>query len=242
MIDLHCHLLPGLDDGAGNFNDALDMATGLRDMGFTSIACTPHLPWKSLRVSADALGKARLDLFSRLCKYNVHVDLFSGAEHFVTHVPDLLSSDGLILYPRGDTLLIEFGLPGFPPRLDDLLFRLQVRQLTPVVAHVERYPEVQQDVRVLDGLKKRGCKLLVNLTSLGGGWDGRAKNTAREAIRADLIDAVSTDLHGPAELKYVTAGLNELFILMGSEGMEALTVTNPADIAGLPPLASGGQS
>jgi len=234
MIDLHCHLLPGLDDGARDFGTSLEMAKGLAGLGYRAVCCTPHVPWGDRIHRAEQLGPLRAELAERLAEAGVELALHPGAEHHIIELPERLAAGDLVAYPRADTFLMEFSIRGLPVRLDDLLFRIQVKGLRPAVAHVERYPEVQQDLAVLEKLRERGCYLLINLGSLAGGWDRPARSAARAAVEAGLVDAACTDLHAPGEIDQVAKGLAELERLAGREGLQRWTVERPARIAGLP--------
>ncbi len=233
MIDLHCHLLPGLDDGARDSDTAREMARHLGDLGFDAICCTPHQPWANQVQTAADLTERRGRLAAELGEAGVDLALHPGAEHHVIELLERMSNDELITYPRPDAFLMEFSMRGFPIRLDDLLFRIQVKGLRPAVAHVERYPEVQQDIQILERLRQRGCYVLINLGSLAGGWDRPAKRTARAIVEAGLLDAACTDMHAPGEADQVAAGLAELERLAGAEAVERWTVQRPAHIAGL---------
>ncbi len=239
MIDLHCHLLPGVDDGAGSPAASLEMAVKLTELGFEVVCCTPHVPWSTLMHSAGEMAAIHDDLRRTLELSGVGLRLYPGAEHHAHEVLERLSSDRLVTYPRGDTFLMEFSLAGFPPRVDELLFRIQVKGKVPVLAHVERYPEVQRDVRALEPLKERGCYVLINLSGLAGAWDRAAERAARAVVEAGLADAASTDMHAAAEAAKVAEGLAVLERLAGADGLERLMKTNPAQIAGLQPDMTG---
>jgi protein-tyrosine phosphatase len=165
----------------------------------------------------------------------VALGLHRGAEHHVSELAERLVAGRLVAYPGGDSFLLEFSTAGFPPQLDQLLFRLQVKGLVPVLAHVERYPEVQADAQALADLRRRGCRVTINLTSLAGAWDRAARKAARSALRAGLVDAAATDLHAAAEADQVAAGLEALEQLVGAERSRRLLQAGPAALAGLAP-------
>lgn len=145
----------------------------------------------------------------------------------------------LLHYRRRDAFLLEFSLRGFPPRVDEMLFRFQLKGLTPVLAHVERYPEVQADPRALASLRERGVQCLVNLSSLAKRWDAASQAAARTLLRADLVDAVSSDLHDPDGVEAVAEGLEVLRGLVDADAFERLTLTAPAALAGLEDSPAG---
>ncbi len=233
MIDMHCHLLPGVDDGAGDLASSLAMAEKLAGIGFSHVCATPHLPWMNRAMSADEIGRRCLELSESLQKSNLSLSLTAGAEHHSQMVLELLQGGGLVTYPRGDTFLMEFPFAGLPPRYPDLLFRILVKGKKPVIAHVERYPEVQQDPGLVESMRKQGCYVLINLSSLAGSWSRPAQQVARELVRSDLVDAASSDLHRADEAVCVADGLSLLEDLAGREGVHRLLESAPREILGL---------
>jgi protein-tyrosine phosphatase len=233
MIDLHCHLLPGVDDGPKDLSGTLAMAEKLKEIGFSKVCATPHSPWMSRFTGADDLRKVRAEVSEYLRENNVALTLIEGAEHHSQAVLELLQSEGLVFYPRGDTFLMEFPFSGLPPRFQELLFRIQVKGKKPVIAHVERYPEVQDDPGVVESMRNQGCYVLINLSSLAGAWSRPAQQVARELLRLQLVDAASSDLHLADEAGHVAEGLAILNDLVGREGVQKLLTTVPREILGL---------
>ncbi|MBW2699252.1 MAG: hypothetical protein JRF33_00400 [Deltaproteobacteria bacterium] len=234
MIDLHCHLLPGVDDGAQDLQNSRLMAKNLVSLGYRHVCCTPHLPWSTFTRSEAELDTLRDKLQQDLDAQGIELTLHVGAEHHSSVVGELMIDGNLVAFPRGDTFLMEFPLGGLPPGWEDLLFRLQVKGMQPVLAHVERYPEVQADYKIVQRFKERGCHILVNLTSLVGGWDRKARHVAKELVRSGLVDAVNSDMHRESEVDALREGLDELRALVGAEALEQMTLHSPAILAGIP--------
>ncbi|MBN2495019.1 MAG: hypothetical protein JXR96_10545 [Deltaproteobacteria bacterium] len=235
MIDLHCHLLPGVDDGAASLDESCRMAERLADLGYSDLCCTPHIPWSTFVHTGEELDALRGELGETLAARGVALRLHAGAEHHSSVVPELLDKGQLVLYPRGDSFLMEFPFSGLPARVEDLLFRLQVKGIQPLIAHVERYPEIQRDLRLLSRYRERGARISVNLASLAGGWDRAARTASREVLRAGLADALTTDLHSTADLAAVIDGLAEAAAIVGQDGLAELCERGPARIAGIGP-------
>lgn len=233
MIDLHCHLLPGVDDGPRDLAGSLAMAEKLEEFGFTQVCATPHLPWMNRTVGADELLKVREEVSAHLQENGVGLTIIGGAEHHSQVVFELIQGGELVFYPRGDTFLMEFPFSGLPPRYQDLLFRIQVKGQKPVIAHVERYPEVQEDPGVVELMRKQGAYALINLSSLAGAWSRPAQQAARELIHSDMVDAASSDLHQADEAGYMAEGLSILKDLVGPAGVSRLLDTVPREILGL---------
>ncbi|HOX43052.1 MAG TPA: phosphotransferase [Myxococcota bacterium] len=239
MIDLHCHLLPGVDDGSESMEESLEMARALAGLGFRAVCCTPHVQVAMFSRSTEELQELRDKLQIAVTRAGIPLELLPGGEHHASEVLEVLAGDRLLRYRRRDAFLLEFSLRGFPPRVDEMLFRFQLKGLTVVLAHVERYPEVQADPRALAPLRERGVQCLVNLSSLARRWDAASQASARTLLQAGLVDAVSSDLHDPDGVEAVAEGLAALRELVDPSAFERLTDTTPAILAGLEPGPAG---
>ncbi len=230
VIDLHCHIAFGMDDGPREIHEAQAMAEGLRSLGFTQVVATPHLPWGSYLADVEEVRRKlaeRLEALRALCS---EPEMIGAAEHHSDLLPDLLGRGQPICYPGGGCFLMEFPLSGFPARLDDLLFRIEVRRLRAALAHLERYPETQRQPSCLEAFRERGFYLLVNLGSLAGEWGKDAARAARELVKTGRCDALTSDLHSAAQLESVAEGLRIARELVGAETISRLLDKRPAEI------------
>jgi protein-tyrosine phosphatase len=210
------------------------MAQALAGLGFQQVAATCHNPWDGVFIDEAAHALRRQQLQRTLDRLGVPVRLLSGAEHHSTAVMELAQKRSLVCYPRPGSFLLEFPLTQLPPRLDEMLFRLQVKGLSPAIAHVERYPEVQKQYRLLEEWRERGCAILINLSSLAMSHSRDSYAAAKGVLKARLVDAASTDLHVAGEAPVIADGLTMLRELVGVSGMERLLEEGPARIAGVP--------
>lgn len=190
MIDLHTHLLPQIDDGAGSVKEALEMAELLVSQKIKIAVCTPHFD-----PSADALMTfllKRENALSRLKGSKLQMIPASETKlhEYLFHYPDLLP----LCIARTRYLLLE--LP-FDQNWDSKLFTLLDKVMTyydiiPVIAHIERYPAVKRQMKHIRRLKNMGCLLQLNSSSL---FD---KSTAKRALlymKKDYIDVIGSDCH-----------------------------------------------
>lgn len=237
VIDLHCHIAFGLDDGPRQIEEAREMAEGLAALGFRTVAATPHLPWGSYLTDADTVRKKlseRLEALRALCP---GIELVAGAEHHSDLLPALLAKERPICYPGGGCFLLELPLSGFPGRLEDLLFRIEVRGLRAALAHAERYPEVQREPARLEIFRSRGFPVLVNLGSLAGDWGRDVARAARELLKNGRGDALTSDLHSAAQLESIAEGLRLARELVDAEEFLRLTEVRPKEILRREPSA-----
>ena len=214
---------------------SLLMLDRLAQAGFGTVFATPHIPWGTASIDMEDFCVRGRKLVDEIRKVSRAAHLELAAEHYSDIVPELLHGQGPLCYPRQDTFLMEFPLSGFPSRIEDLLFRLEVKGIKPVIAHVERYPEVQKSPSAVLQLRERGCFLLANLSSLAGSWSREAQKTAKVLFEEGRVDAATTDLHEAGQMEAGNEGLTRLEELVGSEEVDRLVRTMPARIAGIEP-------
>ncbi len=194
LIDLHCHLLPGLDDGPADLGQALALARQAAASGVTVIVATPHYglwPYTWTRAQFD---QALADLRQALSIAGIAVEVRPGCEALLT--AELL--DHLATAPTLNNsryLLVELPLQAHTPYLSDLLFALQVRGCWPILAHAERYPVVQQDPAWLVPFIERGLLVQVNAESLVESRSPRLRQTAEWLVRQGLAHILASDAH-----------------------------------------------
>jgi protein-tyrosine phosphatase len=232
LIDLHNHILPGVDDGAEAVADSLAMARMALDDGITTIVATPHRnSWTYHDPPADA--------HRRLAELKVHcqeagcdVELFLGGEAFIA--PDLAEQirTGLALTINGSRyLLVEWGIDQFPAYADQAIFDLRVQGIVPILAHAERYRAVQHNVESLASLVRRGAMVQVTAGSLTGESGAGARRAAEQILVANLGHVLATDSHSirrrPPTLATARARAEEL---IGAERARALVVDVPRQI------------
>lgn len=231
MIDLHCHLLPGVDDGVPALDEAVELARELVEAGFSIVAASPHVGMGPGGHVLPAVAAAKRDeLRGRLEHEGIELELLPNAEHHVSPELFAMVSRGEVT-PIGGTgpwLLTELPWEHLA-RVDEVLFRLQAKGYALLLAHPERHGYLSLDE--LERLHARGVRLQVELGSLVEVYGGRAKLRARELFAAGLASVVATDLHRARQAQdWLGGALAELERLVGAAGVEALLVDNPRRI------------
>lgn len=195
MIDLHCHILPGLDDGSPDLDASVEMALTARASGITTIAATPHVNDR-YRTEPDAIASAIGTLNIELARREVALAVLPGAEIAIERLSGLSDSDlRLLTLGGGNALLIETPYTDTVPFLEDLLFDLQVRGFRPVLAHPERSRAFRESPERLEPIVDRGVGSCINAASLAGGFGEHAKRVAFELLRRKLVHVVASDAH-----------------------------------------------
>lgn len=236
MIDLHCHILPGLDDGASSMEEALEMARIAADAGTRVIAATAHglpeeHPEEYLRRYTDILERFR----GALAVQGIPLQVVSGMEVRISEaVLRFAEKHPLPTLNGGAWLLAEFRFDVPSRRITDSLGRLMERGYRIVLAHPERYDCAWKNPAFLYELHGQGIVLQVNGGSLLGNFGRRARSLSRMMVRDEIAGAVASDAHDALlrtpELESISLML-ELYA--GRAAASFLLEKNPAGILGI---------
>ena len=235
FVDLHCHWVADIDDGARTTDDSLAMLQGLRQAGFDVVVATPHMRpgmFDNDRPGLERAFAAMQPILSAAREPLPTVHLAS--EHFFDDVVfgRLVRGEGLA-YPGGKSALVELGQGNFPVRLQHRFFDLRRAGIVPVLAHPERYEPVWHDDACLDPLLDAGAHLLLDVCALVGKY-GRAPQRAAEGLlEADAYEAACSDAHKPADVDHVVRAIERLGTLVGADEAKRLLGDGPRAILGL---------
>ena len=233
-IDLHCHPLPGIDDGARTAEDGAALLAGLRTLGFETVVATPHVRsgvWDN-RVESRAAARAVLDavLGEAALRGEALPSLLLAGEHMFDDVlHDLLRKGEALTYPGGGAALVEFPYDSVPMRAEMQLWRM-AKTVRPVLAHPERYAPVQQSDDKLEELIGAGAWLLLDLMSLVGAYGRRAQATAERILAAGRYTAACSDAHKPGDVPVVAQGIAALRALRGDDEVRRLLIDGPQKV------------
>jgi len=229
MIDLHSHILSGLDDGSATPAESLELARSAVADGIRVLAATPHVrddyPTEPVAMEAGvaalraALGEAAIPL-----------ELLPGGEVALERL-DRLGAEERARFGLGGNpsyLLVEFPYYGWPIDLGERLLRLQVEGVTPVLAHPERNADVQERPERLEAAVSAGALIQVTAGSLEGNVGRAARRAARRLLALELVHVIASDAHSPLVR---SAGLSRARAAVGDEGLAAYLLEEaPAQI------------
>ena len=195
-IDIHCHILPEVDDGARNLEESLTMLRQEVKQGVVAVILTPHQkPNRRSITAASALE--RTQKLQQAAKENgTDIRLYSGGEIFCCmDTIELLKQGKAGTLAGSDYILTEFSPDEEWAYIRNCLYDLLCEGYRPIVAHTERYRNVVKDFNRVEELKDMGCRIQINAGELPGLLGGQLKRTARSLVKEELADLVGTDAH-----------------------------------------------
>ena len=198
MIDLHCHMLPSVDDGAKTISMALDMAREAESEGINNILLTPHHMDGEYINHKEDIEKAVHNLQMTFNDQNLDIQLRPGQEVHING--DLLKAidEDDVLYADGINkkyMMLEFPHSGVPEYAEDMIFELKVKGIIPVIVHPERNHGIQQNPDILYDLVSQGCLTQITATSYVGGFGSTIQKFTDKIIDAGLGFMFSSDAH-----------------------------------------------
>lgn len=224
FVDLHLHLLFEVDDGARSASDTLQMARALISLGFTEAAPSPHNRSEYPSHSAALVAGRLREVKDLLAKEGLALELHDNAENFF--LDDDLLANGRKL-GTGSHMLIEAPYTSSLPALREIIFQLQLKGITPLIAHPERCLEFEKKGRAAE-MVGAGAKLQLDIGALIGRYGGTAKKLARQFLEQGLYEVAASDLHSPVNAEgWLGESIEALRKLGGDEGLQQLLSKNP---------------
>lgn len=197
MIEMHCHILPGIDDGCNNFEESIKTIKQMIDLGYKKIVLTPHYI-RGTSYNKNNLDKYKLllELEKKLKEENINIDLYLGNEIFVDNdILELLKSNEVFTINSTRYLFIELPRNDWVNNIDEIIFVLRSKGFIPIICHPERYMNIKSDYNILDDLIDRGALFQVNFESINGKYGSEAKNLAKYILKNNKACIIGGDVH-----------------------------------------------
>ena len=198
MIDFHNHILPSVDDGSKTTNMSISMLKYARDQGITDVVNTVHFQHpkvEGMDISYDRI-KNEINTLQDILKQNgINVKIHIGSEVFF--LPNLLQlvDNPLATFGNGKYMLIEFHPHNIPDINKQVLFDLKMKGVTPIIAHPERYVQVQKNINIVSEWLEAGCIMQIDAGSPLGLLGKQAKITSELLIKNNWFQLIGSDAH-----------------------------------------------
>lgn len=196
FVDIHSHLLPGIDDGAKDLKDTINLISKMYSYGIKNFITTPHVLGDVYPNSTQIIKQKLLEVKEALIENDFKdVSFRAAAEYMLDEQFALRLENKDILTLKDNYILVEMSYFNAPYNLYELLFDIQLKGYKPVLAHPERYIFYHNDFENFYKLKKAGCVFQLNLLSLTEQYGKGVKKTAEKLLKENMYDFVGSDTH-----------------------------------------------
>lgn len=242
IVDIHTHVLPGVDDGARDMEESMAALSALAAESVTTVVATPHFR-ASLQEQSDR-AERRLEFFDaawrllleEIEEHDLEIELGKACE-VKLDAPEVNLDDERLRLPGTRFVLVEFAAFQLPPFGGNQLGALGEAGFVPILAHPERYAGITASLDRAERWKENGTLFQVNTGSLIGQYGGPAQTAAREFLGRGWVDLLASDYHARGEPELATVRDRLASLEGGAEIAELLLSTNPTRLlAGEPPL------
>lgn len=194
-VDMHSHLIPGIDDGAKSMDETIAMLAKFEALGYQKIITTPHILSDYYKNTPDIILAGLEKVRETARDLNLKIEIDAAAEYyFDEYFIEQIKKKNILTF--GDNLvLLEFAFMDEPSNTDSLFFDLQSNGYQPVLAHFERYGYWHGSIDKALELRERGVKIQMNLNSLTGHYGPDVKKQAQALVDAKIVDFAGTDCH-----------------------------------------------
>lgn len=237
MIDIHTHVLPGIDDGAQDISESLEILQALADQGVTELVATPHIISGVYENSREIINEKIIEVQDLIREHQLNIVLHAGAELYCE--PDVVSKvikEDLTL-AQSNYVLIETALQRFPDNFEEILFNFQQEGFRPIIAHAERFSPFMNNIDYLLTIVNREIYVQMNSGSILGVYGNAVKDLALKMLDIGCVHVIASDVHGLKKRPILMKDTYDFVATSHSEKMaEILFYENPKRILNNEPL------
>ena len=208
-IDLHSHLLPGIDDGVQSIEESLEIIQGFINLGYSKLITTPHIMHDFYKNDADIILTKLAEVRHAIGEASLEIEIEAAAEYYLDeYFIDQINSDSKLLTFGDNYVLFELSFMTKPLTIKKAVFNMQTKGYKPVLAHAERYLYYHDSIEDLQELSKNGVLLQLNLLSLSGYYSKSVKKMSKKLIEQKMISFIGSDCHNANQLIGIAEVLN----------------------------------
>ena len=194
-VDMHSHLLHGIDDGAATLDHSIGMILKFKELGYKKLIATPHIMMDCYQNTPEIIAAKHAEVKAELERLNIDIEFEAAAENFYEEALTESIKEKRAVTFNGNYLLFEFSFFSEPAQIDQLIFDMSVNGYIPVLAHYERYPYYFKNPAKIEEYRSKGVQIQVNLLSIVGHYGPDVMEQAHYLIDNQLVDFVSLDCH-----------------------------------------------
>ncbi|SEA99098.1 tyrosine-protein phosphatase [Pedobacter hartonius] len=203
-VDIHSHLLPGIDDGSKSMEQSVNYIHQLQELGFSKLICTPHIYSDVYPNTPETILPVLSSVVASVAEAGLEIELGAAAEYMAES--DFLAVEGLLTL-KGNYILIEMSYLTETPNIDQIIFDLQIKGYRVILAHPERYGFYHKQSERYRRIKDSGCYLQLNLLSVLGYYGKGVQAIAESLLQDKLYDFAGTDLHHDKHLSMLSSAV-----------------------------------
>jgi tyrosine-protein phosphatase YwqE len=195
-VDMHSHLIPGIDDGSKSMEESLSLIRRLADYGFQKLITTPHIMSEYFLNTPQIIEMGLEDLRKAVQQEGIAIQLEAAAEYYMDEIfLEKVKAGEKLLTFEDNYILVETGFINMPQMLLDIVFHLEMAGYKPILAHPERYQYLIGDKKLQEELIDRKLLFQVNLLSLTGFYSKQVKDFGEMLIDRNAVALLGTDCH-----------------------------------------------
>lgn len=232
MIDIHTHLIPNVDDGSKSLEETLEVFEEAERAGFTDIVLTSHYLIDYYETKPEELISWKCKLQEFLESKNSKLKLHSGMEVYISEKLDkLIKEKNILMLADSKYVLVELPMSTSIKYLDYILYFLESIGMKLVLAHPERYKDVQKNYKLVEEYIEKGCLIQCNYGSILGQYGKEAKKTIKNILKKNLVHFMATDCHRKGGIYLdIPKALRKIEKIVGKDKLYYITTANAKKI------------
>lgn len=232
MIDIHSHVIPGIDDGSSSVDETFNMIQEAKQAGFTDIILTSHFLVGHYETEPSEMVFWKNKLQDVLSMQDISVNLHSGMEIYISNqMEELIENKRLLTLANSRYMLIELPMGSTVKYLDHVIYTLESLGIIPIIAHPERYKYVQDNPEIVKEYKDKGTLLQCNYASILGFYGNTAKKTVKKLLKGNYVDFLGSDCHKQNQIfTLIPEAVKKIKKVIGENEFEKISTLNPKKI------------
>lgn len=212
-VDMHSHLIAGIDDGVKTVDDAITIIKRFSDLGYQKIITTPHIMAGGYNNSPENILPGRDLLIEAVNQSGINIKIEAAAEYYLDEFFEKLIKETELLTFGDRHVLFELSYMNRPSNMESVIFELNHSNYKPILAHPERYPFLaDMELKNLSKVKELGVYFQINMFSLVGAYGKQSQDIAYKLIDAEMVDFISTDIHNSFQLDLLNRCLENEYL------------------------------